>query len=235
MNNKILVVNGPSYALPLKDLGEIVTNISTFLENPGDFKLVLFTGGEDITPSWYGETSPDHMCHYNERRDEEEAIVFKLAERRGIPMMGICRGIQFLNVMHGGRIFHNVTNHAGPRHMMTLGDGEEFVVNSLHHQMVIPPVDAVPIAWSSKRRSTTYIGDKDLEVVPPPIEVEAVAYPRTKSVGVQYHPEMMDVDSRGFLWFKELATALLTDTGFAEIVKKYAPVTECPKQNMHRP
>lgn len=235
MNNKILVVNGSSYAKPLAQLGEIVTSISTFLETPGDFKLVLFTGGEDVTPAWYGETSPNHVCYFNERRDKEEAVVFELAKRRGIPMMGICRGIQFLNVMHGGKIFHNVTNHAGSRHMMTLGNGEEFVVNSLHHQMVIPPETAVIIAHSSKRLSTGYLGDKDMEVAPPKVEVEAVAYPSTKSVAVQYHPEMMDIESRGFLWFQELAIALLAEEGFATIVAKYAPVVECQKQSMHRP
>jgi len=228
------VLNGSSYATPFKGLGEIVIDIDVFLENPGDFKLVMFTGGEDVTPSWYGETSPNHVCYYNERRDKEEAIVFKLAERRGIPMMGICRGIQFLNVMHGGKIFHNVTNHAGPRHMMTLGNGEEFVVNSFHHQMVIPPEDSIVIAYSSTRKSTSYIGDKDLEVSPPNVEVEAVAYPNTKSVAVQYHPEMMDTTSKGFLWFRELATTLLTEEGFAEIIEKYSSVNKCLKQSTHQ-
>ncbi len=222
--SKILVVLGNSYASAVEGLGEIVTDANAFLseEHPDDYSLILFTGGEDVTPSLYGETSPDGLCFNCEQRDAYETKIYKHALENGIRMTGICRGIQFLNVMAGGKMYHHVDRHTGTKHpMQTLKQGL-ILVNSLHHQMVIPPEEGIIIGGAQERRSAQYIGDGDLKTESPELEAEAVILPHIDAAGVQYHPEMMSKDSEGYKWFHELAKDLIETEHFTDIIDKYA-------------
>ncbi len=228
---KILVVNGPSYASAVKALGDISYKPSDLLDKTNNFKLVMFTGGEDITPSYYGETSPHSMCYNSERRDRMEAEILGIARSLDIRCIGICRGSQFLNVMAGGKMYHDVSNHAGSTHSMTTARNEELMVNSLHHQMIIPAKDSHLVGWSTKRRSLRYYGDKDALVDGPEKEPEVLLFPGIESAGAQYHPEMMPVDSEGFKWFEQLAKDLIEIEDFNDIIKKYTEVA-CNKHSM---
>jgi len=218
---KILVVNGSNYGRALEGLGELTTNIIEFIENPAVYDLILFTGGEDITPGLYGDVSPKGMCFSNIHRDREEREIFKLAMKHDIRMIGICRGIQFLNVMDGGKMIHDVNNHTGSWHDMVIPSGEVIRVNSLHHQMVIPSKDAEIIGWSLKHRATKYYGNKDLPIATPEVEPEAVLFKNINAAGVQYHPEIMEKNSVGYKFFYELADRLLTTKNFSDISSKY--------------
>lgn len=222
---KILVVNGPSYASAVEALGDISYKPSELLNEGDAFKLVMFTGGEDITPSYYGETSPHGMCYNSERRDKMEAEILGIARSLNIRCIGICRGSQFLNVMAGGQMYHDVSGHAGSTHLMTTANGEELMVNSLHHQMLIPAKDSHLIGWSTERRSLRYYGDKDVLVDGPEKEPEVLLLPGIESAGAQYHPEMMPVGSEGFKWFEQLARDLIEIKDFSEIIKKYTEAT----------
>ena len=204
MSERILVLNGPSYRSPVYGLGDVTTRASEFLTNPEEFKLILFTGGEDVTPMLYGDTSPKGICHYSMERDKFEIDIYEKALSLGIKMTGICRGVQFLNVMAGGRMMHDVTNHAGANHYVTTLTGDSFIINSYHHQMVLPPSDAKVVGWAKINISRSYIGNADLKVDYRGKENEIVIYPRTKSFGVQYHPEMMDIRSAGFDYYRDM-------------------------------
>lgn len=219
--SKILVVNGMSYGKAVEGLGDITGDVQSFMENPDEFSLVMFTGGEDITPSWYGHTSPKGNCHYNEHRDEMEKVIFDHALEAGVRMTGICRGVQFLNVMAGGTMIHHVTSHGGTNHGMATANGDIVRVNSLHHQMVLPPEDAVLIGWSEDRRSDIYIGDGDERIVGPDREAEAVVFPKIGAAGVQYHPEMMSPDSDGYKWYKDLVSCLLSAETMDSVIEQY--------------
>jgi len=221
MQHKILVLNGRSYAKALIGLGDIEYYTTSFFKDPESFGLVLFTGGEDVTPEWYGERSPHHMCYYNTARDKEEREVFSVARENNIRCIGICRGVQFLNVMAGGKMYHDVDNHAGKHHEVETLTGEIIRVNSLHHQMVIPPENANIIAWAKETRSTRYYGNDDKLVPGPEKEPEAVLFPKIESAGVQWHPEMLSETMRGSMWFYELVKDLLHMKDFSEIVNKY--------------
>ncbi len=204
MPNKILVLNGPSYRGVVDGLGEVTTRSSEFFNEPNDFKLILFTGGEDVTPMLYGDTSPKGICYYSKERDKFEIDVYEKASKLGIKMTGICRGVQFLNVMAGGRMMHDISGHAGRNHFMKTIVGDEFVVNSYHHQMILPPASAKVIGWAAKSLSRSYIGNADLTVDYTGKENEAVIFPRTKSFGVQYHPETMERSSEGFTYYRDM-------------------------------
>lgn len=98
--------------------------------------LVLFTGGEDVSPHLYGEPNVASGC--SKSRDDFEIEIFN--HFKGTPMAGICRGGQFLNVMCGGKMYQDVNNHGiGGTHKAVLVEtGEVFDVTSTHHQMMRP-------------------------------------------------------------------------------------------------
>src|SRR6478609_9122442 len=77
--------------------------------------LVVFLGGEDIDPALYNE--PVHRkTDFNSKRDEREVAVFKTCIENDIPMFGICRGMQFIHAMSGGKLYQNVEGHGGSPH-----------------------------------------------------------------------------------------------------------------------
>jgi len=202
---RILIVNdhadvGFNYGPLLRSFGEITHDIAAFLLNPYHFKLIQFTGGADVSPCLYGDTSPEGVCMVDAERDEIEKKIFLKAQRTGIKMAGICRGMQFLNVMSGGKMMHHITNHAGPKHLVCTSHKDSagpFEVNSYHHQMCIPASDAFILAWSHEKRSDIYIGDRDEEMKWYGPEVEAIYVPGDRLVGVQWHPEAMPVGAKG--------------------------------------
>jgi putative glutamine amidotransferase len=210
LGNRILVLNGMSYAAALRDIGDVTYQVSDLYRRPQDFCLVLFTGGEDVSPSFYGESSPKGQCWHNIRRDEMEKQVFEFANLNNIPMAGICRGIQFLNVMAGGRLMHHISGHGGSTHYMRLSTGQEIRVNSLHHQMVIPHKRAEIIGVSRERLSNIYVSIADEPIEYMGAEVEAAIFPEINAFGVQYHPEMMDERSEGYDFFHRMVKNALS-------------------------
>ena len=83
-----------------------------------DADLVHFTGGEDVTPVLYGQ-HPHPRTYNSEARDQAEMKVYLQALGLDIPMVGECRGGQFLNVMCGGEMYQHVNAQANrSRHMM---------------------------------------------------------------------------------------------------------------------
>lgn len=88
------------YAGDLKDVRRIMESYrgNTFL---------LFEGGADVQPYLYGQENRKSTCH--PARDRFEVYLYHLAVEFGIPMLGICRGHQFLNVMRGGTLYQDLT------------------------------------------------------------------------------------------------------------------------------
>jgi gamma-glutamyl-gamma-aminobutyrate hydrolase PuuD len=219
--DKILILNGMSYGAAVKGLGQLCYSAEAFLRDPDDYKLVMFTGGEDVDPSLYGHTSPRKMCHYNRNRDDAEIKVFETALKNNIRMTGICRGSQLLNVLSGGVMMHHVEKHAGMSHSMVCGDtGNTVMVTSSHHQMSVPSDKGVIIGWSEHRRSSVYLGNEDIDQDYTGKEVEAICYPENGILAVQYHPEWMDENSDGYKWYYNAVKDLLT-MDMRDIVVKY--------------
>lgn len=155
--------------------------------NRFDADLYQFTGGSDVAPHLYGEVM--HRTTYcDPSRDFYEAGFFAVADRLAIPMAGICRGGQFLNVMNGGSMWQDVDGHAirGTHPLLDVTTGKTIKVTSTHHQMMIKAHHGCLIAYaneaqrkeSMKKDQTDY--GKDTEVV---------FYPHSKSLCFQPHPE----------------------------------------------
>ena len=211
MSRKILVVEDSlgTYGLAVAGFGRTTNSFKHFFKSPKDFILVMFTGGEDVDPAMYSDDSPLGLCGSSPERDRFERTIFRHALINNIPMIGICRGFQFLNVMAGGRLMHHITGHGGTTHPFdSHGLKSSITVNSFHHQMVIPNVDSHLIGWSVDKRSEEYYGKNDeLEKWGGP-EVEAAIFPKIRACGVQYHPEWMPSKSDGFMFFYNMVNRL---------------------------
>lgn len=174
--------------------------------DPADFRGLLLTGGNDIHPAAWDPGEPVHPAA--EPEPERDALELPLARRTwelGLPILGICRGEQLLNVALGGSLVQDVPSHfgCGPEvhqvgssslppqlahgvdvdpasRLSALVGGTAIEVNSRHHQAVgrlAPPLKAV--AW---HRPTARDGHPLIE------GVEARDASRWV-VGVQWHPE----------------------------------------------
>jgi putative glutamine amidotransferase len=182
---------------------------------------LLLSGGPDIDPARYGDNYVHPATHgIDPDRDEFEIDLFDAALRRGIPVFGICRGIQLMNVALGGTLIQDVsTEHPGAadvghrQHERGLEDSavghemsavesvplpifgnNDLAVNSFHHQAIRDlALDLMPAAYS------------------PDGLVEAVVMRGKPEVfGVQWHPELMfeqdDAHLRPFARLVEAAT-----------------------------
>lgn len=144
----VVIINGENaYHAMFEKLGFDVVAQQGTRAIPCD--LVCFTGGADVSPFLYGDQNLS--SHTHEARDAFENTLYKIY--KGTPMVGICRGGQFLNVMNGGKMFQDVNNHLG-NHLATHIDGTEWEVTSTHHQMMRPTTEGkvlVTAALSTKR------------------------------------------------------------------------------------
>lgn len=188
MNNKYVVEITPQgCGKVFNEFGEVTTNDSRLTKTPELVSLVVFTGGHDVTPALYGENKGRHTYNSVER-DEYEGRMFDIALKHKIPMVGICRGAQFLCVKAGGKLVQDINNHGGWNHEIRTNENKVLICNSSHHQMQLPPKNAIPLAWAEPKISDYYLnGDnKKIEVDK---EYEVVYYPNIRAISAQFHPE----------------------------------------------
>ena len=133
--------------MTIDETADEATRSSTFAAMDG----LLMSGGADVHPARYGETL-DGSLDIETERDRLEAEAFATAVRRGVPVLGICRGLQAINIFSGGTLLQDVPGHMGasygkgpaathPLQVVTgtrlagwLGDPAALEVNSYHHQ-----------------------------------------------------------------------------------------------------
>ena len=96
-----------------------VSFIFPFTEDKKDIRQLaercdgfLFTGGPDIAPEYYHEEAPEGLVEVCPKRDALECMVFEAAMELDKPVLGICRGIQVINVFLGGSLYQDLpTQH----------------------------------------------------------------------------------------------------------------------------
>lgn len=166
--------------------------------------LVMFGGGSDIHPSIYGcEDVGSGVGIGPSNRDKFEIDIFKLAKELGKPMIGICRGAQFLCAMNGGKLVQDVTGH-GATHAVTASDGDVFLITSTHHQMMYPwDVEHELLSWSNNR-SKEYLHDIP-DYIQHNCDPEAVYFPEGRCLAVQGHPEWMAPTSAAVIKLQDWA------------------------------
>lgn len=165
--------------------------LDRYLEEVTACDAVCVSGGGDIDPVSYGEHSEAALMEVDADRDISEMAAIEAAAHAGLPLLGICRGIQVLAVASGGSLVqdlpaagfenhwqedrqyeavHPIEAEAGSAAAQVLAGAAE--VNSIHHQAVATfGPDLVATAWA------------------PDGVVEAVEGPGV--LGVQWHPERL--------------------------------------------
>jgi hypothetical protein len=163
-----------------------------------DADIVCFVGGEDVNPKLYKQHIHSHT-YYNASRDEYEVEIYNEAVSLGIPMVGICRGGQFLNVMSGGSMWQDVDGHSGT-HIARISDTkEEIEVTSVHHQMMDPDWNSnvkilLRAGMSTRKESMSSIESSSYGYSQFPMkgvwtDTEALWYPDSRCLCFQPHPE----------------------------------------------
>jgi len=159
---------------------------------------LLFTGGEDILPSYYGQAMKRGIGGCSTNRDAFEWKLMKEAVAQGKGILGICRGLQLLNVFYGGSLFQDLnqlnfttTEHSCitlPRYTPT--HEVEIYVNTHLHDMV----QCGRMQVNSKHHQSVdrlgeglVVSSKALDGVIEGIEDPSKAF----VMGIQWHPEMM--------------------------------------------
>jgi len=221
-----------------EDLGEAIRIVPLSYES-FDWPIlaslhgILLTGGVDIHPERYGENTdyPNQPAQFILERDHFEEIVYRYAKLMGIPMLAVCRGMQLIHVVEGGKLIQDLGPEGNARHRAGEADREHEIrvlegsalhritgqtsgmVNSAHHQAIDPQTlggDLQAVAWA------------------PDGTVEALTYREQVSRGylmaVEYHPERMSA-SCSPTFFENLKLDFLT------ALRKY----QAPTMDIHNP
>jgi len=176
--------------------------------------LIQFTGGEDVSPSLYGQY-PHPRTSSSLQRDLREKIIFERAKALFIPMAGICRGAQFLNVMCGGSLWQHVEGHGQPHMAYDHIHKVEIKVTSTHHQMMIPPNNknlycTLLTANENKIKQKGFSlrcknKEKDIISVFNKVDIEAIFYWDSQILCFQPHPEFCKQEQLSTLYFEYLS------------------------------
>lgn len=156
--------------------------------------FVFTGGGADVNPELYGEERLKECGPSNDRRDKVEMALLKELLRTNIPILGICRGMQVINVACGGTLYQDIPsqsktkiNHSQMKNMKTtvhkvkiLDDtklesivkSNEIMVNTVHHQAVKQLGKGLRIS-----------------ALAPDNIVEAMEGVENNIIAVQWHPE----------------------------------------------
>lgn len=171
--------------------------------------LVVFTGGEDVHPDFYGH--PTHpWTSTNKLRDRFEMAEFAEASKLGKHMLGICRGSQFLCVANGGWLVQHQQNPSYVHNIDTY-DGQILEITSTHHQAAYPynlPIENYQVlGWTDGL--LPFHEDGNQEEMNPPKECEIVYYPKGNCLGIQGHPEMMERTHKTITYLRDLLNKFL--------------------------
>jgi len=194
---------------------EEIVMLSPGQKPEGSFDGVVLGGGLDVEPARYGKaTLPEANVEVDADRDATDFAAFEKARRESIPTLGICRGMQVVNVALGGtlvqdipkerpsrfehhvpgkedeRIDHPVRVMPGTR-LSRIAAGPEIRVNSRHHQAVDEVAPGLEVS-----------------AVAPDGLVEAVESKGPWLVAVQWHPENLRGDPASQRLFAEFARAV---------------------------
>jgi len=183
-------------------------------ELPSLLNGVLLSGGGDVDPAYFGEEPLPACGEITPERDAFEAELVRMCLAAGMPILGICRGAQIINIAAGGDIYQDINTQIkgslqhnqkapywAPTHNILIQTGtrleavlkeKSIRVNSFHHQSVRNPAPGFIISARSS--------DGVIEAI------ESTEHPF--AMGVQCHPEgMWEKDSRFLELFRALVTA----------------------------
>ena len=166
---------------------------------------LLLSGGGDIDGRFFGQPTHKKADDIWPERDEADIAAARLAYSRNMPILGICRGLQVLNVALGGNLVQHIEGHkqAGPRNVAThsvavsgrlaqIMGAADVMVNSIHHQAADRVAENLIVCGTA-----------------PDGTIEALHDPRKPFVlALQWHPEELLHMPEHFRIFKEFMVSI---------------------------
>lgn len=200
--NAVAAAGGAPLVLPVLDDPAALNPVLALLDG------LIFTGGNDIVPGHYGEAPQYGLEETRPARDHHELAVLTHAyAHHSYPILGICRGIQLLNVHAGGSCYQALEKQRPDAGMHMLFGIYPF--ESPAHDVTITPESRLHHIFQRPRLTVNSFHHQAIKEVAPGFTVTAVADDGIVEaieregerfvVGVQWHPEMMaktDQDAR---------------------------------------
>lgn len=187
--NAVLHNGGIPFIIPFS------TDDGVIAEQIAEVDGLILSGGHDVDPRNYGEESQQKIGDIWPDRDHFDMQLLAEAEKAHLPVLGICRGAQLINVAHGGSLYQDISYREGEtlKHMQghtpdlptqtidvkansmlakVLGTSTTASINSFHHQLIKKLGDGlIATAWAKDG------------------VVEAFENRNGSVIGVQWHPE----------------------------------------------
>jgi microsomal dipeptidase-like Zn-dependent dipeptidase/gamma-glutamyl-gamma-aminobutyrate hydrolase PuuD len=175
------------------------TNATVLRQIVANLDGLIMIGGEDVNPLWYNEAPLQQLGEVDPLRDEYDIKLIKLAADRNVPLLGICRGEQIINVAFGGTLYQDLPSQRDSKtlvkhvqklpgayasHIASIVPGTQLEkiigsgnkgVNSFHHQAI---KDVAP-----GFRAVAFSSDSVVEAIE--------AWPNHPILAVQWHPELL--------------------------------------------
>jgi len=181
---------------------------------------VVLTGGGDIEPAAYGQRNDGLSRDTDARADTAELALARGARQRGLPTLGICRGMQLLNVALGGSMRQHVIAEQGPHRPEPTGDFDAIKVHG--HDIDLEPGSRVAGLYERTQRAVNSYHHQAVDLVASELRVTArapdgivEALEHTGDwdcMGVQWHPEKT-TDGTDDVLFAGFADSVRTQSG----------------------
>ena len=160
----------------------------------GHVDAVVINGGGDVAPERYGARRHPRTYGVQEQRDRFEIELVRAAADRDVPVLGVCRGIQLINVALGGTLVQHVPDVGGADHM------RDDALDQCIHDVLLAPGSQLSALYGRDRLSVNSLHHQAVDRPGPGLRVAATALDGTvegiesddgRILGVQWHPELL--------------------------------------------
>lgn len=187
----VINAGGVPIVLPMTEDEEVIDRYISSID------ALILTGGQDVSPEFYGEDPMPKLGVVVPRRDRFDLSLLKKAKEKNIPILGICRGVQIINVAYGGNLFQdlsysglNYLKHSQghttnlPTHRISVEEEShlyetlkenDLMVNSFHHQAIDRVGEGLRVVAKAPDGIIEAVEDRNYRFL----------------LGVQFHPEML--------------------------------------------
>ncbi len=207
--NAIVLSGGIPFMMALTDNEDVIDEYINMVDG------IYFTGGNDISPETYGEEVTELVGTLVAERDEFEIKLYKKAEECDMPMLGVCRGHQIMNVASGGTLYQDIyaqrSNTIGHSPEKSMGENNTHTVRISEESKLHSALNTNMLATNSIHHQAVkdVAGGYKISAVAEDGIIEGIESEKlTFALGVQWHPEdMFELCSESKMIYKALIDA----------------------------